>query len=194
MQRILLSGIALVALAGGAGAFVAKEPSLAQVAQAPSADAPQNRQMPNPEAAARSFTEDATGQVKGTDGRAPLENGVLPGTSPDSETAPAKHSARNAEADRPAIMARPLALTDAQRRAIYERVMSGGPQQATEQFTAEPASVIPSTVALHELPPGIADEVPVLRGYKYVKVDDRVVIVDPPNRVVVGAITSEPRQ
>jgi hypothetical protein len=72
--------------------------------------------------------------------------------------------------------------------------MSGGPKQETEQFTAEPASVIPSTVALHELPPGIAEEVPVLRGYKYVKVDDRVVIVDPPNRVVVGAITSEPRQ
>jgi Protein of unknown function (DUF1236) len=194
MQRILLSGLMLLAMAGGASAFVAKEPSPAQVAQAPSTDARQNRQMPNPEAAARSFTEDATGQVKGTDGRAPLENGVLPGASQDSETAPAKHSARNAEADRPAIMARPLALTDAQRRAIYERVMSGGPKQETEQFTAEPASVIPSTVALHELPPGIAEEVPVLRGYKYVKVDDRVVIVDPPNRVVVGAITSESRQ
>jgi hypothetical protein len=119
---------------------------------------------------------------------------VVPGTSRDGETAPSKFSDRNAEADRHAIMARPLPLTDAQRRRIYDVIMSGGPKQQTAEIDAKPATILPGTVALHELPPGLADEVPALRGYKYLKNDDRVVIVSPPNRVVVGEIASEAEQ
>lgn len=191
MQRILLSGVAILALTGGAVGFDAtKEPSFTLIAQAPSENAPQNRKMPEPEpeSAARSFTEDATGQAKkAADARAPLENGVLQGASPDGETAPAKFSEKNAEADRLAIMARPLPLTEEQRRKIYARVMEGG-QKAEANLPAEPATILPSTVLLHELPKGLVEETPVLRGYKYVKLEDRVVIVSPSNRVVVGEI------
>jgi len=197
MQRILLSGVAILALTGGAVGFDAtKKPSSTAIAQAPSESAPQDRKMPEPESAARSFTEDATGQAKkATDARAPLENGVLQGASPDGETAPAKFSEKNAEADRFAIMARPLPLTEEQRRKIYARVMEGG-QKAEANLHAEPATILPSTVLLHELPKGLVEETPVLRGYKYVKLEDRVVIVSPSNRVVVGEIMrdrQEPR-
>ena len=207
MQRILLSGIAVLALTCGVAAQdTTKEPALKQAApeapaqaqgQAPVASPqtqPQNNKMPAPESAARSFTEDATGQVKkATDTRPPLENGVLPGASPDGQAAPAKFSEKNAAADSLPIMAWPLALTQEQRQKIYARVMASE-HKAEANLEAEPATILPSTVVLHELPLGLADEAPALRGYKYVKLDDRVVIVSPPNRVVVGEITRDGKQ
>ena len=192
MQRILLSSVAVLALTSGAMALdLTKGPSPMTVAQAPSENAPQNQKMPDSEKAARSFTEEATGQVqRTTDGRAALENGVLQGGSPDSETAPAKFSEKNAEADRGAIMARPLPLTDEQRQKIYARVMESG-QKAETNVKAEPSTILPSTVVLHELPQGVVDEAPVLRGFKFVRLEDRVIIVSPPTRGVVGEFTGD---
>jgi hypothetical protein len=44
-------------------------------------------------------------------------------------------------------------------------------------------------VELWDLPPGVEDQVPAVRGYKFVKGLDKVLLVNPPNRVVVGEIT-----
>jgi hypothetical protein len=103
------------------------------------------------------------------------------------ETAPAKFDADVAARDRIPIMARPLALNDEQKRQIYDRVMSSEHIPVT-QTTAQPATILPGSVELSELSPAIDDQIPAVRGYKYVKLPDRVLVVSPPNRVVVGEI------
>jgi hypothetical protein len=102
-------------------------------------------------------------------------------------TIPAKIDENVAALDRIPIMARPLPLTDEQRRQIYDQVMSND-QIPMTQTTAKPATILPGSVELSELSPALDDQIPVVRGYKYVKLPDRVLVVSPPNRVVVGEI------
>jgi len=52
----------------------------------------------------------------------------------------------------------------------------------------EIADALPNGVPLQDLPPGIAEEIPVVRDHKFVKFDDRIVVVDPKSRVVVAMI------
>ena len=47
---------------------------------------------------------------------------------------------------------------------------------------------LPSAVPLQDLPAGIAREIPPVQGHKFVKFDDRIVVVDPKSRVVVAMI------
>jgi hypothetical protein len=43
-------------------------------------------------------------------------------------------------------------------------------------------------VALHDLPAGVVGEIPLLRGYEFVKLDERILLVSPADRAVVGEI------
>jgi hypothetical protein len=103
------------------------------------------------------------------------------------ETTPSKFDENVAARDRIPIMARPLALTDEQKRRIYDSVMNDT-QIPVTQTTAEPAMILPHFIELSELPAGMGDEIPVVRGYKSVKLQDKVLLVSPPNRIVVGEI------
>jgi hypothetical protein len=107
------------------------------------------------------------------------------GSSP--ETTPAKFNEDVAARDRIPIMARPLALSDEQKRQIYDRIMNNAEIPVT-QTTAKPASILPASVELSELSPPVDQEIPAMRGYKYVKLPDRVLVVSPSNRVVVGEV------
>jgi Protein of unknown function (DUF1236) len=81
-----------------------------------------------------------------------------------------------------------LALSDEQRGRIYEGVMRI--QDASVAYEPAPAvaDALPSAVPLQDLPAGIAREVPLVQGHKFVKFDDRIVVVDPKSRVVVAMI------
>ena len=83
------------------------------------------------------------------------------------------------------IMARPLPLTDEQKRQIYSSVMERNDAPVT-QTTAQPATILPGSVQLSELPAGLEDQIPAVRGYKYVKLSGKVLLVQPASRVVVG--------
>lgn len=108
------------------------------------------------------------------------------------ETIPAKFSKRNDILDRTPIMAFPLKLSDEERRQIYQAVMAdkGAPAAGAEALM--PASELSTEQALegmHPLPEslhGIAQ----VRGYKYVKAKDKVLLVEPSTRTVVDQITS----
>jgi Protein of unknown function (DUF1236) len=104
-----------------------------------------------------------------------------PGAGP--QTMPATMSPANDQADHTPTMARPLPLTDDQTRRIVAAVGSAPVAQAN----VKPAQVLPSSVALQDLPPALGD-IAVLRGYKYVNLGDRVILVAPAERVVVGEI------
>lgn len=103
------------------------------------------------------------------------------------ETMPAKFDENVAARDRIPIMARPLPLNDEQKRQIYASVMNNT-QVPSTQTTAEPATILPAWVELTPLPSGLADQIPAVRGYKAVKLPDKVLLVVPESRIVVGEI------
>ena len=104
-----------------------------------------------------------------------------PGAGP--QTMPSTMSPANAQSDHTPIMARPLPLTDDQKHRIVAAVASS----PVAQVNAKPAQVLPSSVALQDLPPDLG-KLPALQGYKYLNLADRVIFVAPASREVVGEI------
>jgi hypothetical protein len=101
---------------------------------------------------------------------------------------PSKFNPDVAAHDRIPIMARPPALTDEQKRQIYDDVMNNAGILIT-QTTAATGTVLPGSVEARDLDPSVTDQIPVIRGYKYIKAQDKVLIVSPPHdRIVVGEI------
>jgi hypothetical protein len=118
-------------------------------------------------------------------------NGALdvPGAPQDSQTRPAKFSEKNDAIDKQPILAMRLSgLDDAQRRAILAAV--GKANVAVAKTQAKTSDELPIGIAIHELPQGATDSA-VVKGLKYVRVEDGVLLVDAPNRIVVGEIKDE---
>ena len=81
-----------------------------------------------------------------------------------------------------------LALSDEQRGCIYEGVMRVSDAPVAHAPAPAVADALPSGVALQDLPAGVTREIPLVDGHKFVKFDDRIVVVDPKSRVVVAMI------
>jgi len=115
-------------------------------------------------------------------------NGALnvAGAPKDSQTVPAKFSARNATLDKLPTNATPLWLTDEQRAKIAETLRAGStPAASTNAHLADP---IAPNVELRDLPDGLKRDIPDLNRFKYVRASDRVLLIDPPVRTVVAEI------
>ncbi len=84
--------------------------------------------------------------------------------------------------------AQPLALTDEERARIHSRVIRMPNTPTVEVTPPELLAALPSFVPLQELPPGVAQDIPLVQGYKFVKLDDRILLVNPATRVVVSEI------
>jgi len=83
----------------------------------------------------------------------------------------------------------PLVLTPAQRQIIYRdiahaRVTTGAP--GTVEYKV--GTRIPGGVRLYEMPQAVAVEVPAVKQYRYMVVNDRVVLVDPTTSEVVAEL------
>lgn len=81
-------------------------------------------------------------------------------------------------------------LTPAQRTTVYrtivkERTVAPAPPAAVE---VQVGQRIPGNVVLYDIPETVAVDVPTIRPYKYMYVNNRVVLVDPATSVVVGEI------
>lgn len=111
---------------------------------------------------------------------------AVPGAAPDGPTVPAKFSERNAELDKAPTMARPLPLTEEEKKRIYESVAETRPAPASD--AVQPAHVLPTSVALHELPNKITQEIPAVSELHYAKFENKLLLVRAPNRIVVGVI------
>jgi len=113
----------------------------------------------------------------------------VPGAPQDSQTRPAKFSQKNDGIDKKPIMAMRLArLDDNQRRAILDAVGKANAPVAKTQ--AKASEELPMGVDTHELPQPAAEALGT-KGLKFVMVDDGVLLVDAPNRVVVGKIEKQ---
>jgi len=114
-------------------------------------------------------------------------NGALnvPGAPADSQTVPAKFSKRNDAIDHLPIMAMPeLAFSNEQRRAIIDAVR--GVNTPVQSTNAKHAEELPIDVTVQDLPPAASD--PAFAKMKYVRAQDRILLVEPNNRVVIGEI------
>ncbi len=83
---------------------------------------------------------------------------------------------------------RELALSDEQRGRIYDGVMKIHDAPVARVPAPELAEALPGGVAMQELPAGVVRDIPQVRGHKFVKFDDRILVVDPASRLVVAMI------
>ena len=106
-----------------------------------------------------------------------------------TQTMPAKFSQRNDVLDRVPPTAWPLPLNEEQRRQIFNSVMADGSPPAAGAAALKPGSSLSfeQTLDLHPLPGAMAD-MDGLHGLQYVKGKDKVLLVRPPNGIVVDEI------
>jgi len=170
--------------------------------------------MPTPEEARAALmapisrqpsTGDASSATTGTGGRdansgsQPSPDGQASAEPPPSgpigsfgQTIPAKFSRRNDILDHVPTMAIPLPLSDQQRRQIYDAVMAEKEKPVTDADALKPASELSPDQALngmHPLPESVRGIDGVARLY-FVKAKNKVLLVEPATRTVVGQITS----
>jgi hypothetical protein len=121
------------------------------------------------------------------DPNAAFVNGKLtvPGAPENSQTEPAKFSTRNAALDIVPTMARPLSLTDDEKRRIAEGIAKAN--TPVTQISAKAADILPDSVTLFDLPREVAD-IEAVKDLKYVRLPDKIVLVRAPNMVVTGEI------
>ena len=108
------------------------------------------------------------------------------------QTIPAKFSKRNDILDHLPTMAIPLPLTQEQRKQIYDAVMAEKSQPVVGADALEPASELSPNQALNgmrPLPESVRSIDGVSRLY-YIKAKDKVLLIEPNVRTVVGQITA----
>lgn len=191
-----LIGLSALALAIAVGAADAQTP-------------PSPTNTPAQETAKQPGAPNAPGQVQGGQGNPTPDQSIgppnagpvalrgdglrgdgleVPGAT--EQTAPAKFSQHNADLDGYSIMGYPVQLDDKQRQSIWQAVGKTGETKSADGKTIveEPGTFLPPLVQGSEFPEGLNKEIPLLRGLKYVKVDDKVLIVQPSNGIVRGVI------
>ena len=81
-----------------------------------------------------------------------------------------------------------LPLSDEQRGWIFMGVINLPEVPEAAISPQEAAAEVPNSVELRELPPIVTRRIPLVGGYKFVKLEDRILLVDPANREVVAQI------
>jgi hypothetical protein len=76
-----------------------------------------------------------------------------------------------------------LPLTDEEKGRIFDAVML---LRDVPVADVAPSDRLPGSVALQDLPASVGVELPLVRGYKFVKLDDRILLVSPLDRSVVA--------
>jgi hypothetical protein len=79
-------------------------------------------------------------------------------------------------------------LSDEDRFHIYEGVMRIPDAPTVDEPPAEVAEALPGEVPLQDMPISVTRRLPQVRDLKFVKLDDRILVVNPASRVVVAMI------
>jgi hypothetical protein len=79
-------------------------------------------------------------------------------------------------------------FSDEERGRIFDGIMRISDAPVTEMVAPEVADSLPEEVPMQELPTDIIHEIPLVRGHKFVKFDDRILVVSSTSRLVVAMI------
>src|SRR6516164_2975139 len=166
MQYALLRTSALaLAFVAGIGLTAAQQPP-------PPADAQQKGQQEKAQ-------QTQSGQ---TGAEEPSSHAPSANPPPNTDTVPAKFSAKNAADDALITVAYTFkTLTDEQRRAIFEALKD----QPASAVNADVATELPPGIELRPVPNEVTARVPQTRDYRYAVGNGRVLLVGT-SRVVVG--------
>ena len=119
----------------------------------------------------------------------PFVNGALSaaGAPADVDTVPAKFSEKNARDDELIIVAYTFKnLSDDERHEIAQ-ALKGEP--GTTEFNGDIGSVVPFATELRWVPDALASRVSQIKGYQYLKAGNRIMLVSPPTRTIVGVFS-----
>ncbi len=86
------------------------------------------------------------------------------------------------------VTEQPLQLTPVQRRTIYRTIVRERVVQAQPTIEYRVGMRVPPTAQVYTVPEAVAVEVPAIKTYKYMMVNNRVVLVDPATSEVVDEI------
>lgn len=86
------------------------------------------------------------------------------------------------------VTEQPLALTPVQRQTIYRTIVRERVAQPAPTVEYRVGTRVPADVQLREVPDTVAVEVPAIRRYRYMTVNNRVVLVDPATSEVVAEV------
>lgn len=89
---------------------------------------------------------------------------------------------------RTVVTTEPLELTPVQRRTIYRTIVRERVAPAEPTIEYRVGARLPDSVRLYSVPQEVAVEVPTIRSYKYMVVNNRVVLVDPATSQVVEEV------
>jgi len=93
------------------------------------------------------------------------------------------------ERDSPSVITRErVELTPAQRTTIYRTITRERVRAAAPGVDLRLGARVPQAVELSELPTAVIEEVPTVRRYRYMVVNNEVVLVDPATSEVVEII------
>lgn len=86
------------------------------------------------------------------------------------------------------VTTEPLQLTPVQRQTIYRTIVQQPVAAPSPTVEYRVGTRIPGSVRLFSVPDSVAVEVPAVKAYKYMVVNDRVVLVDPATSQVVAEL------
>jgi hypothetical protein len=185
MRSNLLQSAA-VSLVLLAGTSLANAQAPQSTAKEPQNSAAQEAQQTVPGKAGAEEPGSHAASARVADPNAVFMNGALnvPGAPANTDTVPAKFSAKNAADDKLITVAYTFKiLPDDQRQAIYQALKDTQPMTVPR---ADIGSELPATIDLRAVPSELAKRVPHADGYLYAVSDQRVMLVSPDTRIVVA--------
>ena len=197
MRRAVFSSAALALITSVA---FAQAPSMGQEKQQAPQDQPQGRTSapdhtvpPPPEAQPKAPIADqakpaAVGPSQANTAGSVPSNGPIGATG---QTMPSTISAENAKLDKLTTTAHQFPLTEDQKKLIAKSIASAPKAQGTGDLSnVHVADFLPTATPSQDFSPEVVSEIPAAKQYKFVKLDKRVLIVDPPNGTVVSEIAN----
>lgn len=105
------------------------------------------------------------------------------------QTMPSTISAENAKLDKLPTTAHQFPLTDEQKKSIAKSTADAPLAQSKEDLSnVHVADFLPTATPTQDFSAEVTQQIPGAKQYKYVKLEKRLLIVDPPNLTVVGEI------
>ncbi len=87
-----------------------------------------------------------------------------------------------------------LQLTPAQKSAIYQAVQKDRSKVSPSRFATDVGADVPPMIELYALPDAVVANDPMTKLYKFTRVDDKVVLVDPTRMRVIAVIGPKPAE
>jgi len=116
------------------------------------------------------------------------ERGGTYDTFSDTASAQTTVITREPVESRTVVTTEPVQLTPVQRQTIYRTIVRERVVPAPPTVEYRIGARVPESVQLHSVPQEVALEVPAIRAYKYMVVNNRVVLIDPATSEVVGEL------